>query len=196
MIAPRTFDDGEIGGLEFLSGQWLGQRGCVAWFTGLSGSGKSTVANAVEQALFAKGIRTFTLDGDNVRHGLNQDLGFADADRVENIRRIAEVAKLMVEAGLVVLTAFISPFRSERDMARALFAEDEFFEIYLDVPLETAEERDPKGLYKKARRGDIPNFTGIDSPYEAPLGAELSLPAGDLSLEECVARVVALVEQR
>lgn len=173
-----------------------GHKGQVLWFTGLSGSGKSTVANAVEKALFAKGIRTFTLDGDNVRHGLNQDLGFADADRVENIRRIAEVAKLMVEAGLVVLTAFISPFRSERDMARALFAEDEFFEIYLDVPLETAEERDPKGLYKKARRGDIPNFTGIDSPYEAPLGAELSLPAGDLSLEECVARVVALVEQR
>ncbi|NKB98521.1 MAG: sulfate adenylyltransferase subunit CysN [Pseudomonadales bacterium] len=173
-----------------------GHKGKVLWFTGLSGSGKSTVANAVEQALFAKGIRTFTLDGDNVRHGLNQDLGFTDADRVENIRRIAEVAKLMVEAGMVVLTAFISPFRSERDMARALFEEDEFVEIYLDVPLETAEERDPKGLYKKARRGEIPNFTGIDSPYEAPRQAELSLSTGDLTLEECVAQVVELMEQQ
>ena len=173
--------------------QLNGHKGKVLWFTGLSGSGKSTVANAVEQALYAQGIRTFTLDGDNVRHGLNKDLGFTDADRVENIRRIAEVAKLMVEAGMVVLTAFISPFRSERDMARALFEEDEFVEIYLDVPLETAEERDPKGLYKKARRGEIPNFTGIDSPYEPPVDPELSISTADLSLEQCVEQVVKLV---
>jgi bifunctional enzyme CysN/CysC len=171
-----------------------GHRGKVLWFTGLSGSGKSTVANAVEQALYDRGIRTFTLDGDNVRHGLNKDLGFTDADRVENIRRIAEVARLMVDAGMVVLTAFISPFRSERDMARALFEPDEFAEIYVDVPLETAEERDPKGLYKKARRGEIPNFTGIDSPYEPPINPELRLSTGDRPLEECAAEVVRLVE--
>jgi bifunctional enzyme CysN/CysC len=163
----------------------------VLWFTGLSGSGKSTVANAVEQALHAQGVRTYTLDGDNVRHGLNNDLGFTDADRVENIRRIAEVAKLMVDAGLVVITAFISPFRSERDMARAMFESDEFLEIYLDVPLSTAEERDPKGLYKKARRGEIPNFTGIDSPYEAPDSADLILDTSTSALDECVSQVLA-----
>ncbi|MFP6681437.1 MAG: sulfate adenylyltransferase subunit CysN [Gammaproteobacteria bacterium] len=168
-----------------------GHKGKVLWFTGLSGSGKSTVANAVEQQLHTQGIRTFTLDGDNVRHGLNRDLGFTDADRVENIRRIAEVAKLMVEAGLVVLTAFISPFRSERDVARALFLDDEFVEIFLDVSLETAEKRDPKGLYKKARRGEIPNFTGIDSPYEAPHTAELTLDTSELSLQDCVEQIVA-----
>ncbi|MFT7651303.1 MAG: bifunctional enzyme CysN/CysC [Limisphaerales bacterium] len=163
----------------------------VLWFTGLSGSGKSTVANAVEQALHAQGVRTYTLDGDNVRHGLNNDLGFTDADRVENIRRIAEVARLMVDAGLVVITAFISPFRSERDMARAMFESDEFLEIYLDVPLSTAEERDPKGLYKKARRGEIPNFTGIDSPYEAPDSADLILDTSTSALDECVSQVLA-----
>ena len=167
-----------------------GHAGKVLWFTGLSGSGKSTVANAVEQALHARGIRTYILDGDNVRHGLNKDLGFTDADRVENIRRISEVAKLMADAGLVVITAFISPFRSERDMARQLFEADEFQEIYLDVPLEVAEERDPKGLYKKARRGEIPNFTGIDSPYEAPLEPELVIPTHELELDECVTKVL------
>ncbi|MCZ6658466.1 MAG: sulfate adenylyltransferase subunit CysN [Gammaproteobacteria bacterium] len=170
-----------------------GHQGKVLWFTGLSGSGKSTITNATEQVLHAKGIRTYVLDGDNVRHGLNKDLGFTDADRVENVRRIAEVARLMVDAGLVVLTAFISPFRSERDMARALFDEDEFVEIYLDVPLEVAEERDPKGLYKKARKGQLPHFTGIDSTYEAPETAELMLPTGDLSVEECVKRVLEFV---
>ncbi|MEM9620556.1 MAG: sulfate adenylyltransferase subunit CysN [Pseudomonadota bacterium] len=167
-----------------------GHKGKVLWMTGLSGSGKSTVANAVEQALHAEGKRTFILDGDNIRHGLNKDLGFTDADRVENIRRTAEVAKLMVDAGLIVITAFISPFRSERDMARILFDEDEFLEIYLDVPLDVAEQRDPKGLYKKARRGELPHFTGIDSPYEAPESAEVVLPTADLSLEECVERIV------
>ena len=162
----------------------------VLWFTGLSGSGKSTVANAVEQALHARGVRTYILDGDNVRHGLNNDLGFTDADRVENIRRIAEVAKLMVDAGLVVITAFISPFRSERDMARSLFEAGEFVEVHVDVPLEVAEARDPKGLYKKARRGEIPNFTGIDSTYEAPENAEITLRTGETALDECVDAVV------
>jgi bifunctional enzyme CysN/CysC len=170
-----------------------GHAGKVLWFTGLSGSGKSTITNATEQVLHNNGVRTYILDGDNVRHGLNRDLGFTDADRVENIRRIAEVAKLMVDAGLVVLTAFISPFRSERDMARALFDDDEFVEIYLDVPLEVAEQRDPKGLYRKARKGELPHFTGIDSTYEAPETAELMLPTGDLSVEECVKRVLELV---
>ena len=167
-----------------------GHKAKIVWFTGLSGSGKSTITNAVEQALHAQGVRTYVLDGDNVRHGLNRDLGFTDADRVENIRRIAEVGKLMVDAGLVVLTAFISPFRSERDMARALFDEDQFVEVYLDVPLDVAESRDPKGLYKKARRGELPNFTGIDSPYEVPENPELVVPTHELSIDECVARVL------
>ncbi len=172
-----------------------GHRGKVLWFTGLSGSGKSTVANAVEQALHRQGMRTYILDGDNVRQGLNNDLGFTDADRVENIRRIAEVSKLMVDAGLVVLTAFISPFRSERDMARSLFDEGEFLEIHVDVPLEIAETRDPKGLYKKARKGELPNFTGIDSAYEQPKEAELVLATGDLSVEQCVDQVLQAMEE-
>lgn len=167
-----------------------GHAGKVLWFTGLSGSGKSTIANAVEQVLHKSGVRTYILDGDNVRHGLNKDLGFTDADRIENIRRISEVAKLMVDAGIVVLTAFISPFRSERDMARSLFEKDEFVEIYIDVSLETAEQRDPKGLYKKARRGELPNFTGIDSAYEAPESAEVSVDSGKLSVDECVEKIL------
>ncbi|MBT8146286.1 MAG: sulfate adenylyltransferase subunit CysN [Gammaproteobacteria bacterium] len=171
-----------------------GHRPRVLWFTGLSGSGKSTVANAVEQALHKQGVRTYILDGDNIRHGLNKDLGFTDADRVENIRRIAEVAKLMVDAGIVVLTAFISPFRSERDMARALFDEREFLEVHVDVPLEIAEQRDPKGLYKKARKGELPNFTGIDSAYEEPKAAEIKLPTGELSVEDCVEHVLQAME--
>ncbi len=168
-----------------------GHKGQVVWFTGLSGAGKSTITNALEQKLYAKGYRTYVLDGDNVRHGLNRDLGFTDADRVENIRRIAEVARLMVDAGLVVLTAFISPFRSERDMARALFDPDEFTEVFLDVPIDVAESRDPKGLYKKARAGDLPHFTGIDSPYEAPETADLHLRTDQLSVDECVERLLA-----
>ena len=167
-----------------------GHKGRVLWMTGLSGSGKSTVANGVEKALHAQGKHTFILDGDNIRHGLNKDLGFTDADRVENIRRIAEVAKLMVDAGIIVITAFISPFRSERDMARALFEDDEFVEIYLDVPLDVAESRDPKGLYRKARAGELPHFTGIDSPYEAPETADIHVPTAELSLDECVERVL------
>jgi len=162
----------------------------VLWFTGLSGSGKSTIADAVEQALYKQGIRTYILDGDNVRHGLNKDVGFTDADRIENIRRIAEVAKLMVDAGLVVLTSFISPFRSERDMARSLFEPGEFVEIYMDVSLETAESRDPKGLYKKARSGELPNFTGIDSAYEAPENAEVNVATDELSIAESVEKIL------
>jgi len=171
-----------------------GHRGKCLWFTGLSGSGKSTITNAVEQVLHSRGMSTYILDGDNIRHGLNRDLGFTDADRVENIRRIAEVAKLMVDAGLVVLTAFISPFRSERDMARGLFQPDEFAEIYLDVSMETAEKRDPKGLYKKARKGELPHFTGIDSDYEQPESADLVLPTDTTSVDDCVAQVLELLD--
>lgn len=171
-----------------------GHRGRALWFTGLSGAGKSTIANALEQVLHSQGIRTYLLDGDNVRHGLNKDLGFTDADRVENVRRVAEVAKLMVDAGLVVSVAFISPFRSERDMARTLFDEGEFLEIHADVPLETAEARDPKGLYKKARKGELPHFTGIDSAYEPPESAEIVLPTAELSVDECVARILEAME--
>lgn len=166
-----------------------GQAPCVLWFTGLSGSGKSTVANLVEQRLHALGYHTYLLDGDNIRHGLNRDLGFTEADRVENIRRIAEVARLMVDAGLIVLTAFISPFRSEREMARQLFAPGEFIEVFMDTPLEIAEQRDPKGLYRKARAGQLKNFTGIDSPYEAPETPELSLSTAQL-LPDAAAEIV------
>ena len=151
------------------------QRPCVVWMTGLSGSGKSTIANLLEQRLHAQGGHTYLLDGDNLRHGLNRDLGFKPEDRVENIRRAAEVAKLMVDAGLIVIVALISPYRAERQMARELFAEGEFYEVYVEASLATAEQRDPKGLYRKARAGTIPNFTGIDSPYEAPEAADIVL---------------------
>jgi bifunctional enzyme CysN/CysC len=167
------------------------QQPCVVWFTGLSGSGKSTVANLVEKRLHAAGHRTYLLDGDNVRHGLNKDLGFTDADRVENVRRIGEVARLMVDAGLIVLTAFISPFRAERRLARSMVDAGEFVEVHVDVPLEEAERRDPKGLYRKARRGDLKNFTGIDSEYQAPEHAELRLPTAELSAEEAADHVIA-----
>ncbi|WP_429172278.1 adenylyl-sulfate kinase [Aeromonas rivipollensis] len=152
-----------------------GQKPLVIWFTGLSGAGKSTLAGALEQALAARGKHTYLLDGDNVRHGLCGDLGFDDAARQENIRRVGEVAKLMVDAGLIVLTAFISPFRAERDLVRNLLGADEFVEVFVDAPLAVCEERDPKGLYKKARAGEIRNFTGIDSAYEAPENPEIHL---------------------
>jgi len=172
-----------------------GQKPCVLWFTGLSGAGKSTVANLLEKKLHAEGRHTYLLDGDNVRHGLNKDLGFTEADRVENIRRVAEVARLMVDAGLIVITAFISPFRSERQSARALMAEGEFIEVFIDTPLGVAEGRDPKGLYKKARRGDLKNFTGIDSPYEAPLEAEIRIDTTRMSAAEAAERIAAVLRE-
>lgn len=172
------------------------QTPVVVWFTGLSGAGKSTVANLVEQQLASKGHHTYLLDGDNVRHGLNRDLGFTDADRVENIRRIGEVAALMVDSGLIVLTAFISPFRSERALARSLVKDGEFIEVHVDTPLSIAEDRDPKGLYKKARRGELANFTGIDSPYEAPETPEILVDTSALSAEQAAERVVAELRKR
>ncbi len=172
------------------------QKPAVVWFTGLSGAGKSTVANLVEKSLTAKGHHTYLLDGDNVRHGLNRDLGFTDADRVENIRRIGEVAQLMVDSGLIVLTAFISPFRSERALARSLVEEGEFIEVHVDTPLSVAEDRDPKGLYKKARRGELAHFTGIDSPYEAPETPEILIDTSSLTAEQAAERVVAELRRR
>ena len=172
------------------------QKPAVLWFTGLSGAGKSTIANLVEKKLFAQGQHTYLLDGDNVRHGLNRDLGFTDADRVENIRRVSEVSKLMVDAGLIVLTAFISPFRSERRMARDLLDDGEFIEIFVDTPLSVAEERDPKGLYKKARRGELQNFTGIDSAYEAPEAPEIHLKTEKMDPEAAADAVIAALRER
>jgi bifunctional enzyme CysN/CysC len=173
-----------------------GQRPCVLWFTGLSGAGKSTIANLVEKKLHSLKRHTYLLDGDNVRHGLNKDLGFSEADRVENMRRIAEVAKLMVDAGLIVITSFISPFRNERHMARSLFADGEFIEVFVDTPMAVAEERDPKGLYGKARRGEVKNFTGIDSPYEPPENPELRIDTTVESPEQSAERVVAYLRER
>jgi bifunctional enzyme CysN/CysC len=171
------------------------QKPCVLWFTGLSGSGKSTVANIVEKKLHAMGHHTYLLDGDNVRHGLNRDLGFTEEDRVENIRRVAEVAKLMVDAGLIVLTAFISPYRAERRMARQLFGDGEFIEVFMDTPLEVAEARDPKGLYKKARRGELKNFTGVDAPYEAPEAPEFMVNTADMTAEQAADRLVDALKE-
>ena len=172
------------------------QQPAVLWFTGLSGAGKSTIANLVEKKLHAFGNHTYLLDGDNVRHGLNKDLGFTDADRVENIRRISEVSKLMVDAGLIVLTAFISPFTAERRMAREQLAADEFIEVFVDTPLEIAEERDVKGLYKKARAGELKNFTGIDSAYERPEAPEIHLNAANLTVEEAAEQVISELRKR
>jgi bifunctional enzyme CysN/CysC len=172
------------------------QRPVVLWFTGLSGAGKSTVANVVEKKLHARGRHTVTLDGDNVRHGLNRDLGFTSADRVENIRRVAEVSKLMVSAGLITISSFISPFRSERQMARDLLEDGEFVEIFVDTPLEVAEARDRKGLYAKARAGEIKNFTGIDSPYEPPQNPEIHIKTEDKDAETTADEIVAWLEER
>ncbi len=173
-----------------------GHAPMVVWFTGLSGSGKSTVANALESRLNAMGRHTMLLDGDNIRHGLNRDLGFTETDRIENVRRIGEVAKLMTDAGLIVITAFISPFRAERNLVREMLPEAEFIEIFVDTPLEICEQRDPKGLYKKARLGQLPNFTGISSPYEAPLDPELVVDTTTVSLEESVERILHLIERQ
>ena len=170
-----------------------GHKGQVLWLTGLSGSGKSTIANALEKQLYAEGKKTYVLDGDNIRHGLNKDLGFTDKDRVENIRRVAEVAKLMCDAGLIVITAFISPFRAEREMARSLFQSGEYKEIFISTPLKIAEQRDPKGLYKKARSGEIPNFTGINSPYEKPIKPELIIDTSKTSVAQSVKKILGII---
>ncbi|QPO12992.1 sulfate adenylyltransferase subunit CysN [Thalassospira sp. A40-3] len=172
-----------------------GQKSVILWFTGLSGAGKSTVANLVEKKLHALGKHTYTLDGDNVRHGLNKDLGFTDADRVENIRRVGETAKLFVDAGVITLVSFISPFKSERQLARSLVEKDEFIEVFIDTPLEVCEQRDVKGLYKKARAGEIANFTGIDSPYERPENAEITVNTSDQTAEEAAEAIVAKLEE-
>jgi len=170
------------------------QKPCVVWFTGLSGSGKSTIANILEQKLHTVGKRTYLLDGDNVRHGLNKDLGFTDTDRVENIRRVAEVSKLMVDAGLITLVSFISPFKSERQMAKDLLSSDEFFEIFVNTSLEECEKRDPKGLYKKARAGELKNFTGIDSLYEEPENSDLILDTTSSNAEELTDQIIHFLQ--
>ena len=174
----------------------LGQRPLLAWFTGLSGSGKSTLANGVESALHLRGVHTYLLDGDNIRTGLSQDLSFTDGDRVENIRRIAEVSKLMMDAGLVVLSAFISPFREEREMIRDLVGAENFLEIFVDCPIQVCEERDVKGLYQKARMGLIKNFTGIDSPYQAPLNPFVTIKTAEESLVDSISKITELLAQK
>jgi adenylylsulfate kinase len=173
-----------------------GHRGCIVWLTGLSGSGKSTIAVALEKALWERGVRSYILDGDNIRHGLNKNLGFSPADRTENIRRIGEVAKLFTEAGLVAVTAFISPYRADRDQVRALMKAGDFIEVLVDCPLDVCEQRDVKGLYQKARAGQIPEFTGISAPYEAPLSPELTLRTAAQSPEESVGQVLGYLASR
>jgi len=174
----------------------LGQKGIVIWFTGLSGSGKSTLAHAVEEKLFEKGHLSYVLDGDNIRHGLNKNLGFSPEDREENIRRIGEVSKLFTDAGVIAMTAFISPYRADRDKARGLVEEGRFIEVFVKVPLEVAESRDPKGLYKKARAGEIKEFTGIDAPYEEPVNAELVIDTSKYSLEESANMVLNYLREK
>jgi len=174
----------------------LGQKPCVVWLTGLPAAGKTTIANLTESRLHRLGYATYLLDGDDVRHGLNRDLGFTDADRVENVRRISEVAKLMVDGGLIVLVAVISPFRRERQLARDLVADDEFLEVYVNPPLDIAEKRDPKGLYRKARRGELKNFTGIDSPYEAPEHPDLDIYTPRCEPDEAADQVIACLRRK
>lgn len=176
--------------------QRLGQKGCVVWFTGLSGAGKSTVARCVEHALFSRGVHCYVLDGDNVRHGLCGDLGFTPEDRAENIRRISHTAELFMQAGIITLTAFISPYRADRDLAREVVGDDRFLEVFIDADVETCAKRDPKGLYKKAFAGEIRNFTGVSAPYEAPEKPELVLKTGELDVGACIERTVRLLEHR
>lgn len=171
------------------------QTPCILWFTGLSGSGKSTIANAVESLLFQQKKHTYLLDGDNVRHGLNKGLTFSDSDRVENVRRVGEVAKLFSDSGLIVLTAFISPFEVDRNLVRNMTQDGEFIEVFIDTPLSVCEQRDPKGLYKKARAGEIRDFTGIDSPYEAPQTPEIHVINADITIEEAALQVVDYLKQ-
>jgi len=172
------------------------QRSCILWFTGLSGAGKSTLAHALEDRLHKLGKRTYVLDGDNIRKGLCNDLGFSDEDRTENIRRIGEVAKLMIDAGIIVMTAFISPFRNDRQVARDLVKDGDFIEVFCDAPLDVCEHRDVKGLYKKARAGEIPEFTGISSPYEEPLDPELMIDTARLSVDECIDSIIEYLEKK
>jgi adenylylsulfate kinase len=172
-----------------------GHRGSVLWLTGLSGSGKSTLARALEEALFRRGVEAYVLDGDNLRHGLNRDLGFSPADRAENIRRVGEVARILADLGVVAITAFISPYRADRDGVRAIAGGD-FLEVFVDADLATCEARDPKGLYARGRRGEIPEFTGISAPYEAPAAPELVVESGRFSVGECVEQVIDLLEAR
>lgn len=176
--------------------QLSGHKGCTVWLTGLSGSGKSTLANLLEKALWERGVRSFVLDGDNVRHGLNKDLGFSPADRTENIRRIGEVAKLFTEAGVVNVTAFISPYRADRDLVRAIMEDGDFIEVLVDCDLDECEKRDPKGLYKKARAGEIPEFTGISAPYEAPEKPELTINTTNQSEDESLADLLGFLESK
>jgi adenylylsulfate kinase len=173
-----------------------GHKSCVLWFTGLSGSGKSTLANAVDQELFRNGLRSFVLDGDNIRHGLNRDLSFHKQDRKENIRRIGEVAKLFVESGQIVSSAFISPFREDRDLVRDMFGGNEFIEIYCNCPIQTCENRDPKGLYKRARKGEIDDFTGISSPYEAPMAPEIIIETSNTSIDQSVKQIFSFLQAK
>lgn len=174
-----------------------GHRSTIIWFTGLSGSGKSTLAHAVEEELHNRGIKTFVLDGDNVRHGLCGDLGFSEADRTENIRRVGQMAKLYIEAGVIVLTAFISPFQVDRQRVRRMIEnDDDFLEVYCECSLEVCETRDVKGLYQRARKGEIPEFTGISSPYEEPENAELTVKTSELSIEECVEKVIGMLDSK
>jgi adenylylsulfate kinase len=191
-----TWHEGEVTRTERQKA--LGQKGATLWLTGLSGSGKSTIAVALEQVLLQRGMHAYRLDGDNVRHGLNRNLGFSAEDRAENIRRIGEVAKLFADAGIIALTSFISPYRADRDLVRQLHVDAglPFFEVFVECPLEEAERRDPKGLYKKARAGEIKGFTGIDDPYEAPEKPELVLPTHELSIEESVTTLLRLVEEQ
>ena len=174
----------------------LGQKGCLIWFTGLSGSGKSTIAFTVEHELVREGRLAYVLDGDNIRHGLNKNLGFSAEDRAENIRRIGEVGKLFVDLGAITMTAFISPYLADRDAARALLDDGQFVEVFVDVPLESCEERDPKGLYKKARAGEIKGFTGIDDPYEAPKNPELVIKNGECTPQQAAAQVIDYLKSR
>lgn len=191
-----TWHDGEVSRDD--RNKLLGQKGATLWFTGLSGSGKSTVAVALEQALASKSKLTYRLDGDNIRLGINKNLGFSAADRTENIRRIGEISKLFVDVGIITLSSFVSPYRADRDLVRTLHEDAgmQFIEVFVDVPLSVAEERDPKGLYKKARAGEIPNFTGISDPYEEPLNAEVVLNSHEMSLEEEVAALLNILDQR
>jgi adenylylsulfate kinase len=173
-----------------------GHGSCVIWFTGLSGSGKSTIANGVSKRLYQQGISEYVLDGDNIRHGLNKDLGFSDHDRTENIRRIGEVSKLFVDSGTIVTTAFISPFRSDREQVRALFEEGEFIEVYVSCPLEECEQRDPKKLYEKARRGEIKGFTGVDSPYQEPYSPEIVIHSEVILVEEAIDIIIDYLKEK